>query len=687
MKREIKLIKERKLIKKYIVVLLTAFFLIISELKAYAAEAYIHYGSEEYNHSYNDTFRIGVYVESESRIGSYQVELTYDERFITYVRGADFGGDGKVLLSGNGGGTAVKYLVEFQAVAGGNTTVTVNAAAVYDESGGELNAAVLPSAPVNIAANPNALISGLSIGGAGVENFMPDKLSYEVNVPYETEKLELLPVGNNVDIQTSDTALKEGQNVIYLTVKNEAGEANIYTVYANREAKPQELLPEEQSEAESSVQTAEENIHAASKSEETKDDDLVLIFLVKILAVDLAVMFIVITGSKIMRKRKRKKGREKQNKAKQRNMGKKETDRKAAKHKEVSGKPGNKKEESEKKVSSNAGKQRGVSGKGVKSNAGNKKRTDKRKINPKDTNQKGEKISTDIRKSSNKKSPANKESTQYTEKHVIGEKFEELKDISIVDLEEGNEKDDRQEIISVQDVCMEFKISTQNVSGIKEYFIKKLKGEINYRQFKALSHISFNVYKGEVVGIIGTNGSGKSTLLKIVSGALRPTSGRVKADRRKIQLLTLGTGFDGELTARENIYLNGAIIGYSKEFIDANYDSIVEFAELKDFMEEKVKNFSSGMVSRLGFSIATAGDAAEILILDEVLSVGDEFFRKKSLARIKEMIHGGSTVLMVSHSLGTILEHCSKVVWIEKGELKMVGEPKAVCGEYRKNGG
>ena len=239
-------------------------------------------------------------------------------------------------------------------------------------------------------------------------------------------------------------------------------------------------------------------------------------------------------------------------------------------------------------------------------------------------------------------------------------------------------------VIRVDDVTMKFRISTSNASGIKEYLIQTMNQEVTFRTLVALNRISFEVYKGEVVGIIGTNGSGKSTLLKIISGALKPTSGNVEVDRRKIQILTLGTGFDMELSARENVYLNGSIIGYSKEFLDEHYDEIVEFAELEGFMEEKVKNFSSGMVSRLGFSIATAGDAAEILILDEVLSVGDEFFRKKSLKRVKEMIHGGSTVLMVSHGMGTILDNCSKVVWIEKGQLRMVGEPKKVCAAYRK---
>ncbi|QFJ56168.1 ABC transporter ATP-binding protein [Pseudobutyrivibrio xylanivorans] len=230
---------------------------------------------------------------------------------------------------------------------------------------------------------------------------------------------------------------------------------------------------------------------------------------------------------------------------------------------------------------------------------------------------------------------------------------------------------------------MKFKVATQSTSGIKDYFIQLLKRNISYREFCALDDVSFDVSKGEVVGIIGTNGSGKSTILKIVSGALRPTSGKVEVDRKKVQLLTLGTGFDMELTGRENVYLNGAIIGYSKAFLDEHYDEIVKFAELEDFMDEKVKNYSSGMVSRLGFAIATAGDAAEILILDEVLSVGDEFFRKKSLKRVKEMIHGGSTVLMVSHGMGTIRDNCSKVVWIEKGKLRMVGKPEVVCKAYQ----
>ncbi len=242
-------------------------------------------------------------------------------------------------------------------------------------------------------------------------------------------------------------------------------------------------------------------------------------------------------------------------------------------------------------------------------------------------------------------------------------------------------------IIKVSDLTMKFKISTANVSGIKEYLVKKIKNEISYRDLLALDHVSFDIYPGEIVGIIGTNGSGKSTLLNLISGGLLPTSGTIQVDRKRLQLLNLGSGFDMELSGRENVYLNGAIIGYSQEFIDKHYSDIVEFAELQDFMEEKVKNYSSGMKSRLAFAIATAGEAADILLLDEVLAVGDQFFRQKSLKRIKEMIHGGSTVIMVSHGMGTILENCTRAIWIEKGVMRMDGDVKKVCDEYIKSGG
>ena len=241
-------------------------------------------------------------------------------------------------------------------------------------------------------------------------------------------------------------------------------------------------------------------------------------------------------------------------------------------------------------------------------------------------------------------------------------------------------------VISVRDASMRFKMSAKGYSGMKDYLIQRIKGQLDIKTLNAVDHVSFDVKRGEVLGIIGTNGAGKSTLLKMISGALKPTEGEIEVDRSKIQILTYGAGFDGELTAKENVYLNGAICGYSKEFIDANYDDIVSFAGLENFMDEKVRNFSSGMNSRLGFSIATAGAAAEILILDEVLAVGDEFFRKKSMARVKEMIHSGSTVIMVSHGMGNITGNCTRAIWMEHGRVIMDGDPKTVCAEYSKSG-
>jgi len=245
-------------------------------------------------------------------------------------------------------------------------------------------------------------------------------------------------------------------------------------------------------------------------------------------------------------------------------------------------------------------------------------------------------------------------------------------------------KDKREVAIAVKHITMQFKREKDEATSIKELFIRTIKRQRSYEMFTALNDVSFNIRKGDVVGIIGTNGSGKSTILKIISGSLAPTKGTVEVDKRKVQLLTLGTGFDHELTGRENVYLNGAIIGYTREYIDEKFDDIVKFAELEGFMEEKVRNYSTGMVSRLGFAIATIRDTPEILILDEVLSVGDMFIRKKSEARIKEMIHGGSTVLIVSHSSSVINNNCNRAVWIERGRMRAIGNPVKVCQAYEK---
>lgn len=238
-------------------------------------------------------------------------------------------------------------------------------------------------------------------------------------------------------------------------------------------------------------------------------------------------------------------------------------------------------------------------------------------------------------------------------------------------------------VIQVRDVSMHFNLMEEKVDSIKEYVVKLLKGKLLYNDFIALNHISFDVQKGDILGFIGFNGAGKSTLLKILAGVLTPTTGSVTVKGSIAPLIEVGAGFDPELTARENIYLNGAILGYSKAFIEQRFDSIIEFAELKDFVNVPVKNFSSGMYARLGFSIATAVQP-DILIVDEVLSVGDFRFQQKCEERIRKMIEDGVTILLVSHDMDMIERLCNKVLWLDHGEMKNLGATESVCEEYKK---
>lgn len=237
-------------------------------------------------------------------------------------------------------------------------------------------------------------------------------------------------------------------------------------------------------------------------------------------------------------------------------------------------------------------------------------------------------------------------------------------------------------VIQVRDVSMHFNLMEEKVDSIKEYVVKLLKGKLLYNDFIALNHVSFDVQKGDILGFIGFNGAGKSTLLKILAGVLTPTTGSVTVKGTIAPLIEVGAGFDPELTARENIYLNGAILGYSKAFIEQKFDSIIEFAELKDFVNVPVKNFSSGMYARLGFSIATAVKP-DILIVDEVLSVGDFRFQQKCEERIRKMIENGVTILLVSHDIGMIERLCNKVLWLDHGEMKKLGKTAEVCREYK----
>lgn len=236
-------------------------------------------------------------------------------------------------------------------------------------------------------------------------------------------------------------------------------------------------------------------------------------------------------------------------------------------------------------------------------------------------------------------------------------------------------------VIRVNDVSMMFNLSTEKIDSIKEYFIKAVRRELHFQEFWALQDVSFALEKGDSLGIVGLNGSGKSTLLKIVSGILKPTKGRVETFGSIAPLIELGAGFDANLSARENIYLNGAILGYSRAYMSERFDEIIEFAELQDFVDTAVKNYSSGMVARLGFAIATM-NVPDILIIDEILAVGDYKFQEKSFARMQEMIASGATVVFVSHSIEQVQKICKKALWLEHGHMRMLGDADVVCEEY-----
>ena len=238
------------------------------------------------------------------------------------------------------------------------------------------------------------------------------------------------------------------------------------------------------------------------------------------------------------------------------------------------------------------------------------------------------------------------------------------------------------EIIRVDHASMNFRMNVNRTTSLKEWVISKLKHQLRYQDFYALNDVSFSVERGEVLGIIGVNGSGKSTLLKVISGIYKPTAGSVVTAGRVAPMLELGSGFDYELSGRENIFLNGAIMGYSEELLKSRYQEIVDFSELGDFIYQPIKTYSSGMTMRLAFSVATLVEP-EILIVDEILAVGDERFQRKSYDRMLSLMQGGTTVLMVSHNLDTIRNMCSRVLWLHHGQIREIGPTQEVCDAYQ----
>jgi len=239
--------------------------------------------------------------------------------------------------------------------------------------------------------------------------------------------------------------------------------------------------------------------------------------------------------------------------------------------------------------------------------------------------------------------------------------------------------------ITVDNVSVRFNLSKERVDNLKEYVIRFLKRQLMFQEFFALKNVSLTVKKGEAWGIIGANGSGKSTLLKVISGIIKPFEGSVSIRGSVAPLIELGAGFDPNLTARENIYLNGTILGHTKRYMTEHFDEIVDFAELKEFLDSPIKNYSSGMKARLGFSVATMVRPS-ILIVDEILAVGDFKFQQKCKKRMEEMLAGGTTLLYVSHSSDSVKQLCSRALWLEKGKMMMAGDATDVCDAYQGGG-
>ncbi len=229
---------------------------------------------------------------------------------------------------------------------------------------------------------------------------------------------------------------------------------------------------------------------------------------------------------------------------------------------------------------------------------------------------------------------------------------------------------------------MRFHMNTDKMLSLKEFVVALLRGKLQFQDFTALDQVSFQVKRGETLGLIGHNGAGKSTMLKVISGILKPTKGKVVVKGNVVPMLELGSSFDMDLTGRENIFLNGAILGYSEQFLNSKYDEIVAFSELGEFIESPVRNYSSGMLARLAFSVAAVVEP-EILIVDEILSVGDSNFQEKSRNRMMKLMGGGTTVLFVSHSLEQIRTMCDRVVWLEHGKIRMIGKTEEVCNAYQ----
>ncbi len=600
---------------------------------AYAEGARAYFGTEGgYTWKAGTRSDIGLYLESMEgeRIGEVSLTVTYDPDVLEFNSAEDVGvtilSDGEFLLERTGSWEKTfKQILHFTPLVSTHTVVEISAAGGKTPSG-EISAETIVRAEVEIPVRDECRLKSILIDGVQIEGFDSGKLFYDISVTGETEKLPVTAEAENgLETEISDTTLSVGDNIVYITAVSSNGMKARYTLRVNRGMDSGAAGGDINEAGEGRETAGVKAADATTSLGEIADDKEVL-------------------GSS-------------------------------------SGKASAGKESNSERITGAAGGE-GEPAEGEQDNSELVIKKALRKRQLADTILKVMLILICILSVSEaillvvrfRRSRLKKEKPLATDKFRKQVRSPELSDRPPI-------------VIQALHVCMDFDRAVNEYSSIKELAIQTIKGQRIKEKYRALNDISFDIRKGSIVGIIGTNGAGKSTLLKIISGALTPTGGIMRVNKNKVQILTLGTGFDVELTGRENVYLNGAIIGYDREFIDEHYEEIVEFAELSDFMNEKVKNYSSGMVSRLGFAIATVGPPPEILILDEVLSVGDQLFQKKSLKKIKELIHGGSTVLMVSHATKTIKENCDMAIWIEKGHMVAMGDAKEICDRYDKYDG
>ncbi len=616
----------------------------------------VHFGSEAYEWELNldSPSLLGVYASADGELDTAEFYVIYDPEMLEFASGGELVEPGKIRVrSTEIEGNEFKRMMSFTPLKGGTSEVRIEEASIT-EAGGAAVTVAQKKVSVSTAIPDGCRLSGISVDGAQISGFDAENTDYTLELEEYTDRVNITLLPENANAEISDTKLSPGENEIHIVTTNDDGEQARYTLYINcpEEAAAVNTVPEEtvqptektEPEPEENSDADEDTIHAFLTGCLDYIKDMLLNHKAWSAAAGvLIILFVCLLIIKGHLERKRKRARKERERRRQERI----------------------KAEAAEKADED------FSRNGEETYQDNLINIDIENLQPGSRLRAADKVANPGRVSQ--------------ERAAKDEMIFEAATVTEEDLAAASDFMEEDEVeIDVSHVTIDFKRDSDEASSVKELVIRTLTGKRSVVKFRALDDVSFTVMKGEVVGIIGTNGSGKSTILKIISGVLSPTEGSVTVDKQKIQLLTLGTGFDTELTGRENVYLNGAIIGYTKEYIDEKYDDIVEFAELDGFMDEKVKNYSSGMVSRLGFAIATVRDTPEILILDEVLSVGDMFFRKKSEARIQEMIHGGSTVLIVSHSPSVIRKNCTKVVWIEKGKLKAVGDPKEICAAYEK---